>query len=62
MSGRAWGRRGRSGSGVDIMLLDQLQNIFAQAKILEECRYSSIVPIFKENGPSKVGGIMETSR
>ena len=43
------------------MLLDLLQKMFEQEKLPEEWRYS-IVPIFKEMGPSRVGGIIEASR
>ena len=45
-----------------IMLLDLLQKMFEQEKLPEEWRYSIIVPIFKEMGPSRVGGIIEASR
>ena len=51
--------------GVDnyfFMLLDLLQKMFEQEKLPEEWRYRIIVPIFKEMGPSRVGGIIEASR
>ena len=38
------------------------EDVREQEKLPEEWRYSIIVPIFKEMGPSRVGGIIEVSR
>ena len=48
--------------GLAIMLFDLLQKMFEQEKLPEEWRYSIIVPIFKEMGPSRIGGIVEALR